>query len=438
MTLRMLLEEFFRHYLAERDLEATLGLLTESVITIGTGEHEVAKSKEEFRALLKQEFEELPNPLEYELYDYMERIVAETFGIWLAHFRVRLDMEDSVTELRARFTGNCIKENGEWKIVCMHMSTPTKEQDENTFFPLHYGKNTMKKMSLESSGKLMELISESLPGGIMGGYLEEGYPLYTINNKMLDILGYTYEELIDATDEKMMNIIYPADRDRVGADIQVQMKQKNEYLVEYRVVTKDGRILWINDIGKKIYTEDGREAMLSIMSDITDRVKQENEWKEEAQKDPLTGLNNRKNAIRLIEAQFAQHDGGMLFICDIDNFKRVNDTRGHAAGDKVLVKLAELLKGYTKDTAILARLGGDEYILFFYESLQPETVQEMIRAIQQEFLVYMEEFAPGLDISLSVGGVERKEKEEISLLYQKADEALYEAKKEKGKLQFDR
>lgn len=65
--MRELLEEFFTHYLRERDLEATLALLTDNIISIGTGEQEIAKNKEELRALTEIEFKELPEPLDFEL-----------------------------------------------------------------------------------------------------------------------------------------------------------------------------------------------------------------------------------------------------------------------------------------------------------------------------------------------------------------------------------
>lgn len=64
--MRELLEQFFRHYLRERNLEDTLALLTDQVISLGTGEQEVARNKEELRALMECEFKEMPQPLDYE------------------------------------------------------------------------------------------------------------------------------------------------------------------------------------------------------------------------------------------------------------------------------------------------------------------------------------------------------------------------------------
>lgn len=365
--MKKLLESFFENYLSRRNIEKTLAFVTESVITIGTGEHEIAKSKEAFRKLLEAEFTELPEPLPYEIYDYYETDSGENIKNVLAKLRVRLERDGNVTEMKSRLTCTCVKEDNEWKISIIHMSTSESEQEKDSFFPLYYGKNVVGKLTPGSNAKLMELISDSIPGGIMGGYLEKDYPLYTINNKMLDILGYTYEELLAATDEKMLNVIYADDRERVEESIKVQFEKNNEYQIEYRVVGKDNKIIWVNDIGKKIITDDGREAMISIMTDISDRVEKEKQLKYEAEHDPLTRLNNRKNAVRLMEEELKKSNGGHFFICDVDNFKSVNDTKGHATGDNILIQLAVIIQNQAGEDSITARLGGDEYILFFPE-----------------------------------------------------------------------
>ena len=288
-SMRKLLEKFFQHYLTERNLEATLAVLTEDVVSVGTGEQEISRNKGELRELLLSEFEELPNALEYEICDYMQNFSGGgSICTQLAVFNIRLKAENEITEIHSRLTSTCVKDGNEWKIASLHMSTPEHDQEKGAFFPLYYGKSVVGTLSKESEEKLTELVTNALPGGIMGGYLEEGYPLYTINNKMLEILGYTYEELIAVTDEKMMNVIYTADQQRVEESIVEQIQEKNEYEIVYRVVGKNNRLIWVNDIGKKIITNDGREAMISIMTDITEQLKREEMLKYEAGYDSLT------------------------------------------------------------------------------------------------------------------------------------------------------
>lgn len=431
--MRALIDKFFRNYLTERDLEKTLENLTDNVITIGTGEQEIGRGKEGFRQLLLQELEELPEPMKYEIFDYMEMECGENVHSVLAQLRVELEMEEGTFELQTRLTSTAVKFDDGWKICSLHMSTPTQEQEQDSFFPLYYGKNAKGALTAESDAMLMDLIKKSLPGGIMGGFLEEGFPLYVINEKMLEILGCTYEELKAATGEKMLNTIYEEDRGMVEESIAQQFGEKQEYEVEYRAVGKGGKLIWINDIGKKVITEDGREAMISIMTDISDRVQRENQLKTEAEHDNLTMLYNRKKAVCLIEEYFQQADGGHFFICDVDNFKSVNDTKGHAVGDEVLIKLAQIIKSEVGPDTIAARLGGDEYILFFPAKLDRSQVVRRIEAIQTNFREYMMKLIPQLDVSISAGGAERTDKQSVRTLYDEADSALYRAKERKNR-----
>lgn len=434
--MKQLLEDFFRYYLGERNLERALALLTEDVLSVGTGSHEIAKGKAELRKLMEAEFEELPNPLNYEIYNYTEVSQTEYSRNLFANLQVKLNRDADGWDMQSRLTCTCVNVGEEWKISCLHMSTPTVEQEENSFFPLHYGKKAIGKLSLDSDSKLMELILKALPGGIMGGYLEEGFPLYIINDRMLDILGYTYEEMAEKTDEKMLNVIYSEDQKRVESSINEQLQKNQEYDIVYRAVGKGQRLIWINDIGKKVITEDRREAMISIMTDITERVEYENELINAAERDPLTKLYNRKKAMSLVEEELASNVGGILFICDVDNFKKINDTKGHMVGDQVLRKLASLIQREVSESTITARLGGDEFIIFVPQMVMQEQAVNMMQKIQQEFYEYMQNAAPEVESSLSVGGTVRKADENIWTLYSNADKALYQAKRHKGDLKM--
>lgn len=431
--MRELFDAFFRHYLAERNLEATLSLLTENVISIGTGEEEIGCNKAELRMLLEREFAVLTNPLQYEILTYVETpIIGNACNIF-ATMRVRVDNGEGVFEMYPRMTCSCVEEGGAWKIACLHMSTPTKEQEEDTFFPLRFGTDTMGTITTDSSTKLMELVSKTLPGGIMGGFLEEGYPLYVINDRMLKILGYSYEELIAETGEMMINIIHPDDRQRIAESIEHQFAQKNEYQVEYRAIGKGGRVIWVSDIGKKIVSETGRDAMISIMTDISERIEWEKQLIRDAEHDDLTSLYNRKKAIQLIDRELERNGGGTLFICDVDNFKSVNDTRGHVTGDLVLVRLATIIRRQNH-ASVAARIGGDEYALFFPASVEKQQAVEMMQDIQREFVEDMQSLLPELNVSLSVGGKVCDGDEDCRALYKMADAALYRSKKNKGNL----
>jgi diguanylate cyclase (GGDEF)-like protein len=104
---------------------------------------------------------------------------------------------------------------------------------------------------------------------------------------------------------------------------------------------------------------------LTHIQDITDRREYERELRHLADHDPLTGLLNRRALEREVQDHMARADRygpeGALLLVDMDNFKMVNDTLGHVAGDDLMVRVARRLRGCLRDSDVLARLGGDEF-----------------------------------------------------------------------------
>ena len=114
-----------------------------------------------------------------------------------------------------------------------------------------------------------DLLGKSIPGGIMGGYLEKDFPLYYVNKQILDYLGYTYEEFVSAIDGKIINCMHPDDRDRVVRAVDEAFSKHKEYEIRYRMQKKDGSFIWVNEIGKRSFAEDGRPVCLSVVRDIS-------------------------------------------------------------------------------------------------------------------------------------------------------------------------
>ena len=98
---------------------------------------------------------------------------------------------------------------------------------------------------------MLGLLNRSIPGGILGGYVAPGFPLYYVNERMLAYLGYTYEEFVADTKGLVMNGIHPDDLERVEQIASRAMDQDSEYEVKYRMKKKDGSYIWVSDVGKK-------------------------------------------------------------------------------------------------------------------------------------------------------------------------------------------
>ncbi len=181
---------------------------------------------------------------------------------------------------------------------------------------------------------------------------------------------------------------------------------------------------------------DGRSedtAVLAIGMDITERKQAERQYAWLAEHDPLTGLYNRRRLQQELDSEIGRaqrhgRHGGLLFI-DLDDFKYINDTSGHQAGDQVLKKVAEILQATLRESDVVARIGGDEFAVVLPEACAEEVVavarklSEQIAAIQVDCLSQRHLVGASIGIALFPDhGVDATE------LLAKADMAMYQAK----------
>src|SRR5918994_7322901 len=140
------------------------------------------------------------------------------------------------------------------------------------------------------------------------------------------------------------------------------------FVFEYRLIAQDGRTVWFRDSAIVLTDAQGQpEHIQGVMLDITERKQAEERIAFLAYHDKLTGLPNRTmfdELLGLALARGKRHGLGVVVVTvDLDDFKLVNDSLGHQAGDAVLVQLAHRLSGATRETDLVARPGGDEFLL---------------------------------------------------------------------------
>ncbi|MGC4119090.1 MAG: diguanylate cyclase [Myxococcales bacterium] len=159
-----------------------------------------------------------------------------------------------------------------------------------------------------------------------------------------------------------------------------------------------------------------------------------------ARRDPLTGLNNRTAFMELAEAELARsrrYERTLtVAYLDCDNFKQVNDTKGHQAGDRVLWLVGHTLENTVRKTDVAARLGGDEFALLFPE-LEADEARDVISKIQARLLAAMAEAK--LPVTFSIGVVTyTRAPAGVDSLLRRADELMYEVKRSgRNSLRFE-
>jgi diguanylate cyclase (GGDEF)-like protein len=194
---------------------------------------------------------------------------------------------------------------------------------------------------------------------------------------------------------------------------------------------KDGRVF--ERYSRPLVTHGALSGRVWSFRDVSDRKRFEEQLIDLANKDPLTGLYNRRRfheelLQQLTAARRYRIVGGLLFI-DLDQFKDVNDSLGHRAGDELLVAIAALLNRSVRDTDVVARLGGDEFAI-----LLPHTARDAAMALASRVLqaIRTERFIAGgheLAVSASIGAaMYPQDATEADALLSFADLAMYDAK----------
>ncbi len=232
------------------------------------------------------------------------------------------------------------------------------------------------------------------------------------------------------TYEDFIKYIYPDDIQLVEDAVGKSLSSDIDYQIVHRVVKPDGTLRYVREEGNLERDSQGNPSkMVGTVQDITEEVLINQELEYIATTDKLTGVYNRRKLEELFvyeEKRFKRYSSpiSILFL-DIDYFKSVNDTYGHDVGDDVLVELVKVLKDNIRQIDILARWGGEEFLI-----LSPETNIDNAKIIAKKLRLAVENNSFNIvgKITISIGVSSFKINEKFSDLIKRADIALYEAK----------
>lgn len=198
---------------------------------------------------------------------------------------------------------------------------------------------------------------------------------------------------------------------------------------------------WVHCLLSRQTDPDGGVHFEGVVYDITERRALELQAKHEADHDLLTGLYRRQAAERELARLLAGGPGGggptALLLVDLDDFKRINDTHGHSAGDTVLVEVARRLKANVRPCDIAARLGGDEFMIALVNCASPERACEIARCLVADLVQPISLDSGTTDrVGASVGiAIHDARHPTLHSLFEMADRAMYEVKR-RGKNGF--
>jgi diguanylate cyclase (GGDEF)-like protein/PAS domain S-box-containing protein len=199
--------------------------------------------------------------------------------------------------------------------------------------------------------------------------------------------------------------------------------------VTYRIRRPDGDLRWIEEI----VNQEPNQRLLGVMRDVTEQKHLEQRLKVESVTDPLTGLLNRRQFNRVLQARhakFKRHDSNCaLVMYDFDHFKDINDRHGHAMGDEVLKKAAILVKDQLRAYDHAYRLGGEEFAILL-SGLKTKDARAFAERIRQSIETAVFELEDtSIRATISVGIAEfRHSDNTFDDALRRADDALYKSK----------
>ncbi|MDO9174537.1 MAG: PAS domain S-box protein, partial [Actinomycetota bacterium] len=235
---------------------------------------------------------------------------------------------------------------------------------------------------LEKARERFRLAFHGAPTG-MALSTAPGGVLIDVNESLVAMLGRSRDELIGQTVE---DISHPDDWQRNrNLLVQAATDDADSYRMEKRYIRGDGGVVWARTWVSIMDDGEGESLAIAHIEDVTEQRHNAERLEWAATHDGLTGLPNRFRFLERLGAYLEAAEPGsiaVLFI-DIDNFKVINDSLGHDAGDQLLQAMSERLRSVVRDRDLLGRFGGDEFIVMLRDvsgSYDPFEVAERLRA----------------------------------------------------------
>ncbi len=255
------------------------------------------------------------------------------------------------------------------------------------------------------------------------------------NRQLCNLLGYEEEELQRMTFE---DVTAP---EEVGRDKEARQRllsgEIDNYYVEKRYLRKDGSVVWANlSVGAVRDPEGHLERLVVVAEDVSAAHQLSEKLSYQARHDSLTGLINRQEFENRLQeflepVRWGEEQGALCYM-DLDQFKLVNDTAGHVAGDEMLRQLAPRLRRCIRSADVIGRLGGDEFGVLLRGCGVEDAVQvaEKMRAVIEDFHFAWEKHSFRLGVSIGVVPLSSDAFATTTAVLQAADTVCYTAKDE--------
>ncbi|HSD59735.1 MAG TPA: EAL domain-containing protein [Burkholderiales bacterium] len=293
--------------------------------------------------------------------------------------------------------------------------------------------NLARKRAEEQLHLRDRVIESSSNGILINDLTRPNNPIIYVNPAFERMTGYSAGEVIGRNPRFLIR----ADREQAGLErIRIALREKTEGRAVLRTYHKDGAMVWVELSMSPVRNEAGEPThFVTILNDVTERQLYQEELEHQAYHDALTGLANR-NLLpdRIRQAILHAHRSGQhvaVLLLDLDHFKLVNDSLGHAVGDSLLVSVAERLSAAVREADTVARIGGDEFVVVIANAEREDhitaTTQRIMDAVVEPLVIRGKELFASASIGVSVYP---RDGADAEALLKNADVAMYRAKEQ--------
>jgi diguanylate cyclase (GGDEF)-like protein/PAS domain S-box-containing protein len=254
-----------------------------------------------------------------------------------------------------------------------------------------------------------------------------------VNEALVDLTGLSHEDLVGTS--SLQELTHRDDLPFVREGIErLQRGEIRVLRIEFRMRGLAGQVRWVDFTASLVHGADGEPLYrISQIQDIDARRRGEEQLRHLADHDTLSGLFNRRRFHEELVREVERGGRGAVLLIDLDKFKEVNDTLGHAAGDAVIASVGEALKARLRTSDVCARLGGDEFGIILRRVNAGEAERVAAEVLDHvEGALHATSEGAGVSLSIGLATFQRGDGRGPDEVLRAADEAMYRAKSRGG------
>ncbi|NMA95288.1 MAG: diguanylate cyclase [Clostridiales bacterium] len=259
--------------------------------------------------------------------------------------------------------------------------------------------------TLRESERSKAVLLSHLPGMAYRTLYDREWTMEFVSEGCIELTGYLPENLLYNRDLTYNDVVMPEYREHLWEEWTRVLTQRENFRGEYEIETKTGERKWVLELGQGVYDESGRvKALEGIILDISEQKRREARIIYLRERDFLTGLYNRSYLEeKKKELEKKGHHPISAIVCDINGLRLINNAYGLMEGDRLIVKVAQLLESSCQEKYIVARTSGGEFIILMPNTDQSKAQEAKDRIEENVDSYNRAQKAPLYDISISMG-----------------------------------